>query len=68
MEQTGSGFIRVLKEGSEDGCDNNIKLPEGHNGVASRMVHEGFRSNPATNDWVPRIDEDDLVYMGLDNY
>ncbi|KAF3438838.1 hypothetical protein FNV43_RR17113 [Rhamnella rubrinervis] len=56
---TGSGFIRVLKDGSEEGCDYNIQLPEGHNGVASWMVHEGFRGNPATNDWVPRIDEDD---------
>ncbi|KAF3455887.1 hypothetical protein FNV43_RR00529 [Rhamnella rubrinervis] len=41
----GSGFIRVVKEGSGDGCGNNIQLPEGNNGVASRMAHEGFRDD-----------------------
>lgn len=69
LEQTGSGFIRVVKEGDEDGSDNNNQLQEGQNGIASsRMVHGVFRSNPATNDWVPRIDEDDRVYIGLDYY
>lgn len=54
-----------MKEGDEDGSDNNNRLPEGQNGIASsRMVHGVFRSNPATNEWVPRIDEDDRVYIG----
>ncbi|GMY11842.1 Maternal effect embryo arrest 59, putative isoform 1 [Fagus crenata] len=50
---TGNGFIRVVGEG-EGGYD--IQLG-GHEGVGG-MAYTGFRSNPATNDWVPKIDED----------
>ena len=32
----------------------------GHEGVGG-MAYTGFRSNPATNDWVPKIDEDQVL-------
>ncbi|KAM3757025.1 hypothetical protein ACB098_02G157200 [Castanea mollissima] len=52
---TGNGFIRVVGEVDEGGYD--IQLQEGTGG----MAHTGFRSNPATNDWVPNIDEDQVL-------
>lgn len=55
FEQTGNGFIRVVGEVGEGGYD--ILLQEGTGG----MAYTGFRSNPATNDWVPNIDEDQVL-------
>lgn len=55
FEQTGNGFIRVVGEEGEGGYD--IQLQEGIGG----MAYTGFRSNPATNDWVPNIDEDQVL-------
>ena len=55
FEQTGNGFIRVVGEEGEGGYD--IQLQEGTGG----MAYTGFRSNPATNDWVPNIDEDQVL-------
>lgn len=55
--QTGTGFIRVEKEegGHEDGFDIQLL---GIHGGSNGMVQNGFRSNPATNDWIPKTDED----------
>lgn len=55
FEQTGNGFIRVVGEVGEGGYD--MLLQEGTGG----MAYTGFRSNPATNDWVPNIDEDQVL-------
>jgi hypothetical protein len=60
-KQTGSGFIRVVEEGGEGGSDD-IRLQNGHDG-AGGMAYTGFRSNPATNDWVPNVDEDQVLLL-----
>lgn len=45
--QTGNGFIKVAREErGEDGLRLQIG---GYGGYAD----QGFRSNPATNDWIP---------------
>lgn len=41
--------------GDEDGFD--IRLLGIHGG-SNGIVQSGFRSNPATNDWIPRTGED----------
>ncbi|XP_058227912.1 uncharacterized protein LOC131336189 [Rhododendron vialii] len=55
----GTGFIRVSSSGGGgDGCD--LQLLNGYkNGGVRDMVY--FRTNPATNDWIPNIEEDDRV-------
>ena len=55
--QTGTGFIRVERE--EGNYD--IQLTGIHGGSYG-IVQSGFRSNPATNDWIPKSDED-LVWI-----
>lgn len=60
IEQIGTGFIRVSSSGGGgDGCD--LQLLDGYKngGVTREMVF--FRTNPATNDWIPNIEEDDRV-------
>ncbi|XP_059624743.1 uncharacterized protein LOC132267628 [Cornus florida] len=56
---TGSGFIKVVSEGSEDGID--IELPKGYEngGQRQQMV---FRTNPARNDWIPSVEDNQAVY------
>ncbi|PRQ48102.1 hypothetical protein RchiOBHm_Chr2g0106961 [Rosa chinensis] len=58
---TGTGFIRVEREeeGNEDGYDIQLN---GIHGGSNGMVRAGFRSNPATNEWIPKTDED-LVFI-----
>ncbi|EXB59541.1 hypothetical protein L484_009299 [Morus notabilis] len=63
---TGSGFIKVVKEGSEEGDDQVIQLREGHFGGVG-TAPGGYRSNPATNDWVPKIDEDQIFISSKPN-
>ncbi|RDX60628.1 hypothetical protein CR513_61214 [Mucuna pruriens] len=47
---TGSGFIKAVREGGEGGYE--IQLPDTH-----AQIHlQGYKSNPATNDWVPNFD------------
>ncbi|KAL2348352.1 hypothetical protein Fmac_002352 [Flemingia macrophylla] len=48
---TGSGFIKAIGEGGEGGYD--IQLPHNHINAAAETNLRGYRSNPATNDWVP---------------
>ncbi|TKY70619.1 hypothetical protein E2542_SST06910 [Spatholobus suberectus] len=51
---TGSGFIKVVREGGEGGYE--IQLPDSHVNAAETQLR-GYKSNPATNDWVPNSDE-----------
>ncbi|XP_050375778.1 uncharacterized protein LOC126793331 [Argentina anserina] len=55
---TGTGFIRVERE--EEGS-YDIQLTGIHGGSIG-IVPSGFRSNPATNDWIPKTDED-MVFI-----
>lgn len=50
----------MVREGND-----KIELGEGHfGGVGTVVSTVGFRSNPATNDWVPKnMDEDDQVWL-----
>ncbi|XP_027914077.1 uncharacterized protein LOC114173718 isoform X2 [Vigna unguiculata] len=53
---TGSGFIKVVREGEEGGY--KIELLDSHvNAVETEIQPRGYRSNPATNDWVPSCDD-----------
>ncbi|XP_015890254.2 uncharacterized protein LOC107424881 [Ziziphus jujuba] len=61
---TGSGFIKIGKEGNEDGY--GIQLPQVHSNGEARAVG-CFRSNPATNDWVPSTDDDQIFISSKPN-
>nr|KYP52434.1 hypothetical protein KK1_025739 [Cajanus cajan] len=50
---TGSGFIKGMGEGGEGGYDE-IQLPHNHVNAAGQRA---YKSNPATNDWVPTSHE-----------
>ncbi|XVE82861.1 hypothetical protein DITRI_Ditri16bG0039600 [Diplodiscus trichospermus] len=55
---TGSGFIRVVREGGEgNGYDIQLENGEGAGMAVNRPI---FKSNPATNDWIPNVDEDQV--------
>ncbi|KAJ8765729.1 hypothetical protein K2173_014851 [Erythroxylum novogranatense] len=56
---TGSGFIRMVAEDNENG--NGFQLTGGH-GSGSSILVSGYRGNPATNDWTPCL-EDDQVFV-----
>ncbi|CAI8584725.1 unnamed protein product [Vicia faba] len=51
---TGSGFIKAVREGDESGYE--IKLPVSYVDVGETQIR-GYKSNPATNDWVPNLDQ-----------
>ncbi|XP_058778019.1 uncharacterized protein LOC131652229 isoform X1 [Vicia villosa] len=51
---TGSGFIKAVREGGESGYE--IQLPVSHVDVGETQIR-GYKSNPATNDWVPNLDQ-----------
>ncbi|XAR51323.1 hypothetical protein NMG60_11005923 [Bertholletia excelsa] len=54
---TGSGFIRVANERA-DGFD--LQLQNGsENGGPRETI---FKTNPATNDWIPSFEDDYVVY------
>ncbi|GAU26067.1 hypothetical protein TSUD_225300 [Trifolium subterraneum] len=53
---TGSGFIKVVREGGEDGYE--IQLP-----ARGEIQFRGYKSNPATNDWVPNLDHEHLDFV-----
>lgn len=53
-EQTGSGFIKAAREGGEG--EYEIQLPNNHVNAAETQPRS-YKSNPATNDWVPNSDE-----------
>ncbi|XVF17601.1 hypothetical protein REPUB_Repub10bG0137500 [Reevesia pubescens] len=62
---TGSGFIRVMKEGGE-GNEYDIQLENGH-GAGNVVNRPIFRSNPATNDWIPTLEEDQVFVSSKPN-
>nr|GMD58616.1 Maternal effect embryo arrest 59, putative isoform 1 [Ipomoea batatas] len=48
---TGTGFIKVVREGDENGY--GYQLNNGGNGFKAAV----FKSNPATNDWIPSVED-----------
>ncbi|XP_021908070.1 uncharacterized protein LOC110822297 isoform X2 [Carica papaya] len=61
---TGSGFIRMVRGGGEEeeGYGGVIRLGSGH--VGEGLVEKRtFRSNPATNDWISTVEDDDRVFI-----
>lgn len=53
IEQTGTGFIRVANEGN----GYNIRVANGCDS-GDRPV---YKSNPATNDWIPSVEYDQVL-------
>ncbi|XP_044488310.1 uncharacterized protein LOC123213042 [Mangifera indica] len=49
---TGSGFIRVMKEGAEE---NGFNLELGNGLSHGNGNGAAFKSNPAKNDWIPSV-------------
>ncbi|KAG2411258.1 hypothetical protein I3760_Q016800 [Carya illinoinensis] len=62
---TGSGFIRVVGAEGEGGHEV-LKLQNGQDGAGGVSCIE-FRSNPATNDWVPKINQDQVFVSSKPN-
>ncbi|XP_068656980.1 uncharacterized protein [Aristolochia californica] len=58
---TGSGFIKGAVEAKEDEGSSSFRL-QGIDGWRGRTVLV-MKSNPATNDWIPRIDEEEAVFV-----
>lgn len=54
---TGSGFIKAVKDGDEG--EYEIQLPASHGETETQF--RGYKSNPATNDWVPNLDHQHMV-------
>nr|AFK36868.1 unknown [Medicago truncatula] len=54
---TGSGFIKAVKDGDEG--EYGIQLPASHGETQFR----GYKSNPATNDWVPNLNHQHMDYV-----
>ncbi|KAK7307661.1 hypothetical protein VNO77_40909 [Canavalia gladiata] len=60
---TGSGFINAVREG-EGGYE--IQLLASHDDA--RQAHlRAYKSNPATNDWVPNFDEHQVLVSSKPN-
>lgn len=55
---TGTGFIKVERRGVEDGYGLQLQRRENR-----EMMLRGFKSNPATNDWIPSLEEDEVGYV-----
>ncbi|XP_027361963.1 uncharacterized protein LOC113869708 [Abrus precatorius] len=51
---TGSGFIKAVREGGENGYEIQLPASQVDGGETQ---HRGYKGNPATNDWVPNLDE-----------
>ncbi|GAB4846938.1 hypothetical protein Ancab_025949 [Ancistrocladus abbreviatus] len=57
---TGTGFIKVVGEGAENG--SHYEFPRtADNGGERNMGFSGYRSNPATNDWIPSFDDHQVI-------
>ncbi|MED6220423.1 hypothetical protein PIB30_044667 [Stylosanthes scabra] len=54
---TGSGFIKVLT--AEGGSQSQIHLIAAH----ETNLRGGYKCNPATNDWVPNIHDDQQLHQ-----
>ncbi|KAK2426442.1 LRR receptor serine/threonine-protein kinase SIK1 [Trifolium repens] len=57
---TGSGFIKAVREGGEDGYEIQL-LARGVD--VGENQFRGYKSNPATNDWVPNLDHEHLEFV-----
>ncbi|XP_052204248.1 uncharacterized protein LOC127809474 [Diospyros lotus] len=57
---TGSGFIKVAGGGAGDGYGLRVESGGHENGDRREAV---FRTNPATNDWVPAMEDDQIGYV-----
>lgn len=57
MLQTGKGFIRVAEGGGESGDGFAIRLQE-QGAIEVGQMTTGFTSNPATNEWIPSMEEE----------
>ena len=57
FKQTGTGFIRAVKEDTEN--RENYELPRLYENGGEKKVGalSGCKSNPATNDWIPNVDQ-----------
>ncbi|CAL5334816.1 unnamed protein product [Camellia sinensis] len=58
---TGSGFINVGRERGVDGYD--LKLQNGHENGGRIEEVMMFKTNPATNDWIPSIEDHQAIYV-----
>ncbi|XP_057542993.1 uncharacterized protein LOC130821311 [Amaranthus tricolor] len=58
---TGTGFIRAVKEDTEN--RENYELPRLYENGGEKKVGalSGCKSNPATNDWIPNVDQIEYV-------
>ncbi|GMI68800.1 maternal effect embryo arrest 59 [Hibiscus trionum] len=64
---TGSGFIRVMKEGAEAN-EYDIQLGNGiGRGGGTSANKPLFKSNPATNDWIPTLEQDQVFVSSKPN-
>ncbi|CAJ1929458.1 unnamed protein product [Sphenostylis stenocarpa] len=55
---TGTGFIKAVTEGMEGGYKVELPVIISHVNLAeTETQRRGFKSNPATNEWVPTFDE-----------
>lgn len=55
---TGTGFIKATKERVENGESYEFqRLPENGKDTNKMGAFSGYKSNPATNDWTPSVDE-----------
>ncbi|KAK8673951.1 hypothetical protein V6N13_112260 [Hibiscus sabdariffa] len=62
---TGSGFIRVMEEGGgANGYDIQLENGRGAGNSANKPL---FKSNPATNDWIPTLGEDQVFVSSKPN-
>ncbi|KAL3039290.1 hypothetical protein AAZX31_01G177300 [Glycine max] len=61
---TGSGFIKAAREGGEG--EYEIQLPNNHVNAAETQPRS-YKSNPATNDWVPNSDEHQVFVSSKPN-
>ncbi|KAE8671453.1 hypothetical protein F3Y22_tig00111947pilonHSYRG00005 [Hibiscus syriacus] len=62
---TGSGFIRVMKGGGEAN-EYGIQLGNGQD-AGNSTNKPVFKSNPATNDWIPALEEDQVFVSSKPN-
>nr|GLL39016.1 uncharacterized protein LOC109189085 isoform X1 [Ipomoea trifida] len=52
---TGTGFIKVVREGDENGY--GYQLNNGQENGGNGFKAAVFKSNPATNDWIPSVED-----------
>ncbi|KAF8410133.1 hypothetical protein HHK36_002655 [Tetracentron sinense] len=58
---TGNGFIEVAREGGGD--EYGLRMQRGHHeyDAAREMMLMDFKSNPARNEWIPSVDDDEYL-------